>query len=165
MSTAQFPGLGPGSNGRPGFPGSPGAVFPGLSDGLGQGSSHRPPPGDGGLAFPTSEGEPSAGGRSGPPIPLFAAAVVAPLATLPLLLLDGWGWQVLGWVVATFGTAALLIVATLQDTHRRASAWYLGQDGLVSALRVGAMVLAVVAAAAHAWFFADWFSRLAVFSS
>jgi hypothetical protein len=96
---------------------------------------------------------------------LFAGAVAAPVVSLPLLLLDGWGWHVVGWVVATFGTAALLIVATLQDTHRRASVWYLGQDGLVRGLRVCAVVLALLAAAAHAWLFADWFSRLAVFSS
>jgi hypothetical protein len=80
------------------------------------------------------------------------------------LLLDGWGWHVLGWVVATFVTAGLLIAATLQDTHRRASVWYTGSDGLIRGLRTGAVVLALLTAAAHAWLFADWFSRLAVFS-
>jgi hypothetical protein len=160
VSTPQFPGLGAGPNGPSGFPGTRGSNFPGLSDGPG----NVPPSSD--LGFPVAGEEPSGGSdRSGPPIGWFAGAVAAPVVSLPLLLLDGWGWHVLGWVVATFGTAALLIVATLQDTHRRASVWYLGQDGLVRGLRLGAVVLALVAAAAHAWLFADWFSRLAVFSS
>ena len=162
MSTP-FPGVG-GNDGSPAT-GSRRAAFPGLPDataGGGHGPAHRqedvfsPRPG----AQPTGDAR-----RSGPPIPLFAAAVAVPLASLPLLLLDGWGWHVLGWAVATLGTAALLIVATLTDTQRRASVWYLGREPLVPGLRLGAVVLALVAAAAHAWLFADWFSRLAVFSS
>jgi hypothetical protein len=93
------------------------------------------------------------------------ASVVAPLVTIPLLFMNGWGWHVLGWAVATLVTAALLIVGTLQDTRRRASVFYLRRDGLVRALRGGALVLALLAAAAHAWQFADWFARLPVFAA
>jgi hypothetical protein len=96
---------------------------------------------------------------------LLGAAVLTPLATLPLLFMDGWGWHVLGWAVATLVTAALLILGTLQDTRRRASAFYLRRDGLVRSLRGGALVLALLAAAAHAWMFADWFARLPVFAA
>jgi hypothetical protein len=186
VSSPPFPGLGPGPEGRrdtqggepfpglgspfPGlgspFPGSsgadlpgadlPGAGFPGVGAGAG---------GTRGDPFPVGGGTSAAGPLSGPPTALFAAAAAAPVVSLPLLLLDGWGWHVLGWVVATFVTAGLLIAATLQDTHRRASVWYTGSDGLIRGLRTGAVVLALLAAAAHAWLFADWFSRLAVFSS
>ncbi|MGY1619065.1 hypothetical protein ACI797_20170 [Geodermatophilus sp. SYSU D00691] len=85
--------------------------------------------------------------------------------TTPLVFLDGWGWHVLGWAAATLITAALLIVATLQDTRRRASAFYLRRDGMVRALRAGALLLALGAAASHAWLFADWFARLPVFAA
>jgi hypothetical protein len=166
VSTPQFPGLGPGPNGSSGFPGSRGTSFPGLPGGTVQDNGHRSPTTGGGQDFPRGGSEPSGGaGSSGPPIGLFVGAVATALAGLSLVVLDGWGWHVVGWAVATFGTAALLIVATLKDTHLRASVWYLSRDALVRGLRVAALALALVAAATHAWFFADWFSRLAVFSS
>jgi hypothetical protein len=112
-----------------------------------------------------SGGVPEQRGDAHPPILLFAAACVVPVLTVPLMFLDGWGWHALGWAVATFGTAALLIVGTLQDTRRRASIWYLSNDALLRALRVAAVALALLAAAAHAWLFADWLSRLAVFAA
>ncbi|WP_448627708.1 hypothetical protein [Geodermatophilus sp. URMC 64] len=87
------------------------------------------------------------------------------MITVPLLFLDGWLWHVLGWAVATFGATSLLIVATVQDTRRRASAWYLGNEALVQLLRLGAVLLALGMAAAHAWRFADWVSRLEEFTS
>jgi hypothetical protein len=92
--------------------------------------------------------------------------VVLPLLTVPLALLgrDDWGWHVVGWAMATFGTAALLIAFTLSDTRRRGSAWYLGRDPLVRGLRVAALVLALGAAAWHSYQFADWFARLEVFA-
>lgn len=100
------------------------------------------------------------------PIALVAAAAVLPLLTAPLLLLnrDAWALHVLGWLVATFGTAALLIAFTLIDTRRRASVWYLGSDAAVRSLRTAAIVLALLAAAAQSYQFADWFSRLGIFA-
>jgi hypothetical protein len=163
VSAAHFPGLeGPAEDAarpsptgdRPGsFPGTTG--FPGLT------AAH--PWDDGGLG--TAAVAADAAERHGPPLLLLIAAVAVPLATVPLAVLDGWGWHVLGWAVATFGTAGLLIVATLQDTRRRASAWYLGNETLVRLLRVGAVVVALLAAALHSWQIADWVSRLEVFAS
>ena len=158
VSAPHFPGLGSDPLGNSathpttgGFPGlapatPPSASSPGLADGRGGRTV-------GGLA------------DAGPPLVLLGAAVAVPLVTVPLIFMDGWGWHVLGWGVATLVTAALLIVATLQDTRRRASAFYLRRDGLVRALRGGALVFALLAAAAHAWLFADWFARLPVFAA
>lgn len=97
---------------------------------------------------------------------LLVAAAVLPLVTAPLLLLanDRWVLHVLGWLIATFGTAALLIAFTLVDTGRRASAWYLGRESTVRALRTAAIVLALLAAAAQSYQFADWFARLGTFA-
>jgi hypothetical protein len=162
--TSDFPGLGapsggsrqPSSANNPfgGLPPASASGFPGLS---------------GAEPFPGVEGQPadpasSESASRRPPLALLLGAVAAPLVSLPLLLLDGWGWHVLGWAVATFVAAALLIAATLEDTRRRASAWYLGNDALVSGLRLAAVVLALGAAAAHAWLFADWFARLEMFA-
>jgi hypothetical protein len=161
--STSFPGVG--ANDGSQVPGDRRPAFPGLPDAA-SGRGHGPSQRDDDAFFPQPGTQPSAGGpRSGPPVALFAAAVAVPLVSLPLLLLDGWGWHVLGWAVATLGTAGLLIVATLTDTQRRASVWYLGRDPLVPGLRLTAVVLALVAATAHAWLFADWFSRLAVFSA
>ncbi len=169
---------GPPAGGRPGgsssggFPSTGGFPSPGGFPSTG--GFPAPPASTGGFppVDPTSGGSSPWGGtpagapaeRVRPPLALLGAALLAPLVTLPLLFLDGWGWHVLGWAVATFGAAALLIVATLSDTRRRASAWYLGRDGLVRTLRLGTVVLALLAAGAHAWLFADWFSRLEVFA-
>jgi len=84
--------------------------------------------------------------------------------TVPLLLVDAWYWHVIGWAVASFSTAGLLIAFTLIDTGRRASAWYLGYESTVRGLRLAAIVLALLAAAAHSYLFADWFSRLGMFA-
>jgi hypothetical protein len=165
MSGPPFPGLGPEPGRRRDSPDGA-AQLPGLSSQFpGASAPAAALPGARGDPFPGGGATPAAGPLTGPPTALFAAAVAAPVVSLALLPLSGWGWHVLGWVVATFVTAGLLIVATLQDTRRRASVWYTGSDGLIRGLRTGAVVLALLAAAAHAWLFADWFSRLAVFSS
>ncbi|MGY1741176.1 MULTISPECIES: hypothetical protein [unclassified Blastococcus] len=90
--------------------------------------------------------------------------MLTPLLTVPLLLLDAWFWHVIGWSIAAFGTAAFLIAFTLIDTGRRASAWYLGREGAVRTLRLSAIALALLIAAAHSYLFADWFSRLEMFA-
>jgi hypothetical protein len=156
MSAPHFPGLGPDPLGNSSA--RPTGGFPGLAP-LGSASASNLGPVDG--------AERRVGGSTdaGPPLALLSAAVIAPIVTVPLLFTTGWGWHVLGWAVATLVTAALLIVSTLQDTRRRASAFYLRRDGLVRGLRGAALVLALLAAAAHAWLFADWFARLPVFAA
>jgi hypothetical protein len=134
------------------FPGlsSPGGSLTGAADFLG------------GAALPS--GGDHGGSDEKPPLGYLVGAVALPLLTTPLLLLDAWFWHVVGWVVAAFASAALLIAFTLIDTGRRSSAWYLGRDGLVRGLRLTAIVLALLAAAAHSYLFADWFSRLGMFA-
>jgi hypothetical protein len=167
VSAAHFPGLeGPaGGPARPSPAGDRAGSSPGTTSFPGSASAR--PWDRGGLdtALDTALVPPDAGERHGPPLLLLVGAGTVPLATVALVFLDGWGWHVLGWAVATFGTAGLLIAATLQDTRRRASAWYLGNEALVRLLRLGAVVLALLAAAAHSWQIADWLSRLEVFAS
>jgi hypothetical protein len=158
VSAPHFPGLGPdplgNSSARPTSGG-----FPGLAPGTTSGAFDLGPTGG---AVDRAGGGPA---DAGPPLLLLGASAVVPLVTVPLLFMEGWGWHVLGWAVATLVTAALLIVATVQDTLRRASIFYLRRDGVVRGLRGAALVLALLAAAAHAWLFADWFARLPVFAS
>ncbi|MGY1632241.1 hypothetical protein ACI784_11115 [Geodermatophilus sp. SYSU D01186] len=155
MSTPPFPGFG--GEARP-FPGLNSPAFPGLSS-PGAASSSDPL---GGASFSAPSRQSSQAEK--PPVGLLVAAVALPLLTVPLLLLDAWYWHVAGWAVASFSTAGLLIAFTLIDTGRRASAWYLGHDGTVRGLRRAAILLALLAAAAHSYLFADWFSRLGVFA-
>ena len=157
MSAPHFPGLGPDPLGHSSARVTSGG-FPGLAPAA-PSSAVGPGPVNG------AERGPGGAADAGPPLALLGAAVVAPVVTVPLLFTGGWGWHVLGWAVATLVTAVLLIVGTLQDTRRRASAFYLRRDGLVRALRGTALVLALLAAAAHAWLFADWFARLPMFAS
>jgi hypothetical protein len=166
MTTPPFPGLGStsassafGGSGRA-FPGVSTPAFPGLSS-----ASGSPPTGGdllGGASFPSPSGR--SGSDEKPPVGLLLASVSLPALTAPLLFLDAWFWHAIGWAVAAFATAALLIAFTLIDTARRASAWYLGRDGMVRGLRLATIVLALLAAAAHSYLFADWFSRLGMFA-
>lgn len=80
------------------------------------------------------------------------ALVVSPLGHLrPALSLAG-------WLVGGFVSVGLLTVFTHRDSVARANPWYVGRSS-AKVFRNVVIVLAALAVAANAWYWADWFSR------
>ena len=96
----------------------------------------------------------------GAPVHWLVAAFALEVAGL-LLGAFGRGRPVLsatGWVLGGLLAIGLLAIFTVQDTARRADAWYV-DEAWPSTVRAVLSVLAVLAVALSSYQFADWASR------
>lgn len=108
-------------------------------------------------------GASSAGGQggtsTGPPTWILLIGLVIPLATIPLLLLDGLALHIAGWLIAIFGSIGALAAFTAVDLRRRSSRWYVDHPGLLAALRVAVLLIGLVVAGFFSYEIADVVAR------
>jgi hypothetical protein len=90
-------------------------------------------------------------------------AIGIPLATVPLIFLDGLSWHIAGWALAIFGTLALIWTFTVIDLKRRLLP-FIDNPGTVSLLRITALIVALVVGMGHAYLIADEVSRWDMFA-
>jgi hypothetical protein len=100
-----------------------------------------------------------AGSTIGPSTWMLVAAVIIPVATVPLLFVPGAAINLVGWAVAIFGSLGFLTAFTVVDLRRRVSRWYVDRPGLLAGLRIAAIVAGVVIASCHAYWIADAVAR------
>lgn len=94
-----------------------------------------------------------------PPIGLLVAGLAGPILSAAALMLHGWVWNVVGWLVA-FGVGfGLLVLFTTVDLKRRNNPAYLALP-VARPLRLVLVVLALVVAGIHAYLLADYVARL-----
>ena len=122
-------------------------------------SAHPPP-----VPTPSPAVLDAPGGIVRPPLALLVAGVVLPLLTAPLLPLRAPGFHVLGWALAVFGSLGFLLAFTAADLRSSTNPRYAATVGPVPVLRIVVLAVGLGLAAAHAWAFADWASRLDVFA-
>ena len=114
----------------------------------------------GGTSGTSADFEGHPGGPVGAPRQWLAAAAGAVVlgGVIGLLAAGKPVLSVVGWLLAGAVAIGLLAVFTLQDTRRRASIWYTGNQS-VAVVRNAILAVAVLVVALNAWQFADWAAR------